>query len=330
MDKIISGKMMKAAEISLKIFNTEMNKADNIFPLFEIALTLSEPVIRFIPTLDMEERHNFFKMVADLQDDINGMGEHMPRTVVDYYNENYYNDIVDDPDCLEMVTITLTRLNEGIDNCYEYIKKFEPYSYLWLENRNEILQHFLLYGRTLTPDEVDILRMENSPGIKESAPTIKLFKEQIDFYEDLYKKLENLDTETIIDKWLRIDVSPLRQAILNTVCKWGNMYKQHLVDRVTNSLDELENFVVEAIGVMQAELEDNDYDGLIKVMSYLQKVKDRQDQTDIMFEPLKEIIELLKNYGVEFSEEIHVQLQELPDRWNYCKKVIHFILVIYL
>lgn len=324
-DKVLSAKLIKAAEISLKLFKTEMNKNENISPLFEIELTLNEPVIRFIPTLDMEESYNFFKIVADLQEDINRMAEYMPRAKNDYYNENYYNDVVDDPDCLDIVTITLTRLNEGIDACYEYIKKFEAYSYLWLENRHEILTQFLAYGRPLTADEIDILRMDNSPGIKETPPTIKQFKEQIDFYEDLYKKLETLDTETIVYKWLRVNVKPLRQAILNTVCKWGNMYKQHLVDRVTNSLNELENFITEANAVMQVELDENDYDGLIKVMSYLQKVKDRQDQTDFMFEPLKEIIELLKNYEVEFSEDIHVQLQELPDKWNYCKKVNYFI-----
>lgn len=321
LDETICRKVIHAAEISLRFFVTEMNQNENIYPLFELLLTLSEPVIRFIPTLDMEEDFHFFKMVADLQEDINKIGEVMPRILKNVYMDNYYNDVVDDPDCMEMVSLTLTRLNEGIDACYEYIKKFEPYSYLWLENRHEYLNHFLTYGRALTPDELDILKMDGGPGVKECHPTIKQFKEQIDFYEDLYRKLESLDTEMILSKWLKVDVKPLRQAILNTVCKWGNLFKQHLVERVTNSLEELDNFIVESVQAMQVELAEDDYDGLLKVMSYLQKVKDRQDYTDSMFDPLKEIIELLKNYGVEFSEEIHVQLQELPDKWNNCKKV---------
>lgn len=72
---------------------------------------------------------------------------------------------------------------------------------------------------------------------------------------------------------------------------------------------------------MQVPLTEDDYDGLLNVMGYLFKVKERQLETDTMFEPLKEIMELLKDYGVEFTEEIHVQLQEIPDRWTQCKKV---------
>lgn len=70
---------------------------------------------------------------------------------------------------------------------------------------------------------------------------------------------------------------------------------------------------------------EDDYDGLLKVMGYLFKVKERQVETDGMFEPLKQIMDLLKDYNVEFPEEIIVQLQEIPDRWNHCKKARLFL-----
>lgn len=43
----------------------------------------------------------------------------------------------------------------------------------------------------------------------------------------------------------------MRQAILNAVCKWGNLFKQHLHDRVVNSLNDLDNFIREAVAAMQ-------------------------------------------------------------------------------
>lgn len=55
-------------------------------------------------------------------------------------------------------------------------------------------------------------------------------------------------------------------------------------------------------------------------MGHLMAVKDRQAGTDEMFEPLKHTIELLKTYGQELPEEVHLQLQELPEQWNNCKK----------
>lgn len=46
--------------------------------------------------------------------------------------------------------------------------------------------------------------------------------------------------------FLQVDMRPFRQALLNTVRKWGNMYKEHLVDNVTSSLSDLGNFIRKA------------------------------------------------------------------------------------
>lgn len=62
------------------------------------------------------------------------------------------------------------------------------------------------------------------------------------------------------------------------------------------------------MGLMKT-LKEGDYDGLVEVMGHLMKVKERQVVTDNMFVPLKETIELLKTYGEEMPEEIHVKLQ---------------------
>lgn len=68
-------------------------------------------------------------------------------------------------------------------------------------------------------------------------------------------------------------------------------------------------------------MEDGDYNGLVEVMGHLMAVKDRQSTTDEMFEPLKQTIELLKTYEQEMPEEVHQQLQELPEQWNNTKKI---------
>lgn len=44
-------------------------------------------------------------------------------------------------------------------------------------------------------------------------------------------------------------------------------------------------------------------------MGHLMAVKDRQNTTDNLFEPLKQTIELLKTYGQDMSEDIYHQLQ---------------------
>lgn len=56
-------------------------------------------------------------------------------------------------------------------------------------------------------------------------------------------------------------------------------------------------------------VEEGDYDGLVGVMIHLSAVKDRQPNTDNMFEPLKQTIELLKTYDQEMSDDVHRQLE---------------------
>ena len=88
-----------------------------------------------------------------------------------------------------------------------------------------------------------------------------------------------------------------------------------------HSLKELGEFIkVSDAGLLQP-VEEGDYDGLVECMGHLVAVKERQATTDEMFDPLKQTIELLKIYDQEMPEEVHIQLQELPEQWNNTKKI---------
>lgn len=53
----------------------------------------------------------------------------------------------------------------------------------------------------------------------------------------------------------------------------------------------------------------------------LQVVKEKQAAADVMFEPLHDIIDMLRNYGGIIPEESLVQLQELPEKWANTKRL---------
>jgi dynein heavy chain len=65
----------------------------------------------------------------------------------------------------------------------EYSKGFDHHSYLWLEDRQVFLKQFLLYSHQLTSEELEIATAaaanEELPGLKESRPTTKQFKDQV-------------------------------------------------------------------------------------------------------------------------------------------------------
>lgn len=322
LDEEIREMIMVAIDTSLFLFLKEMGNTSPVTPFFELLLELHDPDIIFVPSADIEDPVNFHTFVSGLLDDIFNMGKYMDR--VDPDETTSYNQIAKQEEDIRLkYTEICSRVLTGMEKALAFTKEFDEYIMLWVEDRQEFLRQFLTYSRLLTLEEMEQLKDENGPGIKESPPTVSQFKDQIGYYENLYKKVEQIPSEHILmDGWLRVDVKPLRQAILNTICKWGNMFKQHLFNHVIDSLNGLENFIKESVSAMQVPLAEDDYDGLLKVMGYLFKVKERQVETDVMFEPLKEIMELLKDYSVEFPEEIYVQLQEIPDRWIQCKKVI--------
>ncbi|RZC39341.1 MT, DHC N2, AAA 7, DHC N1 and/or AAA 9 domain containing protein [Asbolus verrucosus] len=316
-DNVVKTKIIQSVLVSLTYFLNETGDAAPVVPLFELSLELHDPDIVFQPSVEMRDEKNFIAEITVLIEDIYSMGEKMKRVNPEIAEVDYLGDVKADKTCKKIAEEIVSRIMLMREDAYEYIKEFDEFTHIWTDDRHEYLRQFLLYGRLLSNEE-----LERITQIKETPPSVPQFKEQIDFYIEMYKKMEAMSNEKILEgDWMRIDVRPLKQAILNTICKWGNLFKQHLYDRVINSLNELDNFIVEAIRAMQVQLTEDDYDGLLKVMGYLFKVKERQLDTDNMFEPLKEIMDLLFDYGMEFPEEVHVQLQEIPDRWHQCKKV---------
>ena len=75
------------------------------------------------------------------------------------------------------------------------------------------------------------------------------------------------------------------------------------------SLSDLAEFIEVASAGLSVEVEEGDYDGLVDVVKHLTAVREQQPTTAGVFEPLKQTIELLRNYSQEVSEEVYQQLE---------------------
>lgn len=76
-------------------------------------------------------------------------------------------------------------------------------------------------------------------------------------------------------------------------------------------MDVLEKFIIYATKELSVELGEDDYEGLLQVMRVMNEVKAKVDaDTDHMFEPLRDIIDVLKEYGVDFPEETYEQVNQ--------------------
>ena len=72
----------------------------------------------------------------------------------------------------------------------EYRNSFENYAYLWVDDRQEFLRQFLLYGHVLTAEEIEAAGEE---GVPETPPTLAQYKEQVDTYEEIFTAVEQFE-----------------------------------------------------------------------------------------------------------------------------------------
>lgn len=322
-DNIVYENILRTVGVSVGYLAENMDPDNNYAPLFESRLELVEPNLVFVPSLDPEDSMGFNNMLIELMRDIMKMGSLVKRLKPNE-KRNYAELIKENQDIIDMRREILNGVDLVMEEASRFCRQFERYSYLWLDDREECMEYFLEYGRMLDPDEIELIQMNDPtapPPPKPCQPTIDAFREQIDNYESLFTEIEDIPAFQVFSSWFQVDVRPFRQALLNTVCKWGNMFKEHLVTTVTSSLMDLSHFIRKADEGLLQTVKEKDYEGLVSIMAYLMQVKERAANTDEMFEPMQETIQLLKYYDMDIPEEVNVLLQELPEQWANTKKI---------
>lgn len=68
------------------------------------------------------------------------------------------------------------------------------------------MEIFLTYGRILTPEEVDKIGSEDKdiqPPVP-CVPKMEAFREQIDFYENLFLDIEDMESYKVFNYWFQV------------------------------------------------------------------------------------------------------------------------------
>ncbi|XP_008276610.1 dynein axonemal heavy chain 9 [Stegastes partitus] len=315
-DMIIDG-FFSSIECSLKFFLDNTDQKSAVAPLFEAQLDLQVPDMVFTPSLDFGAGDSFFELVESLINDVFRISSLVPRLAQHSSVPHYQADMEEMANLADMRHLLMERVQGVMATCCEFRNSLERYSYLYVDDRKEFMRQFLRYGHIHTNQEMEI---DADNGIPESPPTLDDFREQVDSYEKIYEEVQGLEPVHVFHGWMRVDGRSMNSALLNTVKKWSFMFKQHLIDHVTNSLSDLDKFIAAAEAGLGQQVEEGNYGGLVGVMGHLLAVKERQNTTDTMFEPLQQTIALLRVYEQELPDVVYKQLEELPEKWNNVKK----------
>ncbi|NXT77896.1 DYH9 protein, partial [Zapornia atra] len=317
-DEMVLDGFFSAIECSLKYLLENTDPKAGLAPLFEVQLDLVVPELVFHPSLDPGTTDGFPDLLESLLSDVYRVASLVPRLAEHSGCPHYQADMEDMADLADMRQALLGRVQGVVAACCDYRSALDRYSYLYGEDRREFCRQFLLYGHILSAADMEA---HAEDGVPEAPPTLQQFKEQIDSYEKIYEEVKRIEPISIFQSWMKVDARPFKVTLMNVIKRWSLVFKQHLVDHVTHSLADLEEFIKTADQGLSKKVEKGDYDGLVEMMGHLLAVKERHSATDAMFEPLKQTIELLKAYEQQLPEEVYRQLEELPEKWNNTKKL---------
>ncbi|MGH0148390.1 UNVERIFIED_CONTAM: hypothetical protein FKN15_039512 [Acipenser sinensis] len=276
-DEMVVDGFFRAITCSLEFFIENTQSVFKMSPLFEAQMILSAPEITFKPSLDKEAGGGFYDLVEELLSAIYKMSAQMRRVAG----------------------------HMGMEN-YQYKSSFDPYAYLWVDDRAEFMKQFLLFGHVLTTEEIET---QGDKMFPECPPSIEQFRDQIEVYEKLYTQISKFEDTKVFESWFRVDIKSFKISLLNTIKKWSWMFKEHLMTYVTDSLNELEEFMKVTDKALQKPVSKGDYKGLVEIMEFLLAVRDQQAVTDDLFEPLKETIALLEGCGQQMPDQVYTQLE---------------------
>ncbi|XP_076826869.1 dynein axonemal heavy chain 11 [Brachyhypopomus gauderio] len=317
-DEMVVEGLFNAITHSLEFFVNNMERSVKQAPILEAQMLLSGSEIVFRPSLDNDAGDGLYEMVEGLLGDVFKLSAQVSRVASHLDLKDYQDDMDDMLDLLDLRHEVMERVSDAIRSAGQYQGTFDLYSHLWLDERPEFLRQFLLYGQPLTAEYVEACGEE---GLPENPPTTDKFRAQIDHYEELYARVSKLEDARVFDGWFRVDIRSFKISLLSTIKKWSWMFKEHLISYVTDSVTELEEFIVKVASGLGEPVRSGEHQALVRAMGYLLAVRSRQASTDQLFEPLRAVASLLEQYGEMLPDHIYTHLEELPDRWTSVKKL---------
>lgn len=335
-DSVIWLEIQEALRISIKYLKFEMeDRLERNAPMFEVKLDLQSTEIVFVPpmtskvdgiSMSSREAGGLLDIITSMIEHILNISEMIPlvaqpqETFLSVLDKSEGHETREIAEIFDMQHDIISLTRDTISEAVNFAKKFEKYNFIWLTDKKLYLQHFLRFGRILTSEESEKVE-EGTLELPESKPDLEKFKQVIDFYGELHEEVLRNDTTHVFNSWLKVNMKGLKYSLLNEICKWSLMFKENLKATVLNDLNKLEEFIDASTASLKQEATNEDSPTLLKILKTIGSIKDREQQIDTMFEPLKEIVDLLKSYDMSFDHEVNNQFAELPEQWITLKKL---------
>ena len=213
--------------------------------------------------------------------------------------------------------------------------QFRKYSHLWEADLNSVFASFLKTAHRVpippmpleeTDDPLDpeIIKrqeawvaqneaeMEAREAAGDVAPffgaterklDLAAFDERVCHFRDVQTDMEQLRGSNDVG-FVRINSQPIKQALATCITKWVFMHTSYLADNVRQSLEWLDTFMQEVSSGLTEEVSaaPDQRDALMDVITRIRDVRRVMDQTQAMFQPMRDTVSLLKRHGMSLDD----------------------------
>eukprot|EP00760_Papus_ankaliazontas_P022345 PhM_4_TR18839/c0_g1_i1/m.39703/K10408/DNAH; dynein heavy chain, axonemal len=155
--------------------------------------------------------------------------------------------------------------------------------------------------------------------VADQLDNIEYCESQIGRFEVLLQEI-TARPDIITFGWLRVDCTPMRSKSLMLANRWKGALLRTLCNAVHRRLDGFEQFVNQKLDVFTRPVAN--YEDLLIVMANMQELNQRSENYNEMFEPLLQVVSMLKRHDAPLPFNILQQIDAAGIAWKRLKKVV--------
>lgn len=306
-NKVVIDGLIKTVLASMNVIKEQLDETflskNELAPLLEFQLRIeSEKTAIFKPALSVEHGQepdsSIGQIVDGWFDDFLSMCNYVP--CLDKQMQSYLPSVAADKEIVQLRKVVKQFIAQGAQKANIFKQQYTKFCELWEVDRKKSFKAFI----TEYP-----------------ADQLEPYDVQIQKYKDIIDQISSLPNyETV--SWMKIDARPMKNELVRLAEAWKSLYTGFLSEKVTSSLNELYQFMNTAQEGLKKEVEQGDVETLKEVIGYIRDVREKSESASEkgMFEPMKEIANLLAKHDASLKSDTLLQLEDAPALWAHLSK----------
>jgi dynein heavy chain len=310
-------------------FNPKYLEMNALPPLLEIQVDLIDSRVVFVPEIgfvagDTQQlaKTGIKNIVTSWVNGMLGLASSFKR--LDSSDGTYLKEILDSPE-VQIQRAKVSKFLDGAEaNANKLRRNFLKFEYLWATDIHQAFAEFL--KEAVIVEHVPIVNPEadgnsandqnaanaaaggSNPVAASSAGTWarttinrELFSEKIRYYVEVQTEVSELKS-TYDSDFLKVNAQPVKQAIATWATKWLYVHTQYLQTYIGDQLVGFAKFYNTVMNGMEKKEEGGfDRETAMRTMTHIRDVRKRMPEFSTLFEPLKDIVALLKANSISID-----------------------------